>query len=173
MPRNKNRIRPADDLTIRTRTEADEVLRQRNEAIQKIEALDIEYKTEAEELKAKYNKAKLPFEEERNSLQNAIAVFVNELLPQISPAKSIKLNHGTIGARRSTKISIKGKETEGYTFDKVIELNLTDYIKTIRKINKSALHTAPPATLKLIGAKRIIKDEIFIDPPESLVDTTE
>jgi len=173
MARNKNRIRPADDLAIRTRAEADEALRLRNEAIQKIEALDNEFKAAVEALKAKYNKEKLPFEEERNNIQNAIAVFVNDILPQIAPAKSLKLNHGTIGARRNTKISIRGKDSEGYTYDKVIELNLTEYIKTTRKVNKSALHKAPEVTLKLIDAKKVIKDEIFIDPPEGLVDTTE
>ncbi len=114
--------------------------------------------------KDKAGKASTPLLARRKELENAVATYATLNRAEIFQGrKSLDLAFGTIGYRVSTKIVQVAKVTKEITLAKLKEYGLTDGIRVKEDINKDAAATWPDERLALVGLKRRVSDDFFIE----------
>lgn len=111
-----------------------------------------------------------PLLERRKELENAVATFASlNKAALFRDRKSLDLGFGTIGYRLSTRITQVSKVTVEMTLARMKELGLLDGIRLKEEVNKDAALGWTDAQLELVGLKRRVSDDFYIDTrPEDI-----
>jgi len=158
------RIHSSDALSILTWEQADELLLEINQVNRELERIEGLYQNRVEKAKTDYREKKAPYEENKNQLINSVEVFFRHQLSTLKRARSPKLNHGTIGVRKSSMLRLPRNAVA-----KLKDLERSDLIRVKESPNKEAIRLESEDFLKELGAKVQVKEEFFIEPPDGLV----
>jgi phage host-nuclease inhibitor protein Gam len=77
--------------------------------------------------------------------------------------RSVEIDFGTIGYRRSKEIKPKPRWTFTMVLQRLKELGFTMAIRNTEKVNKDELHGWPDDRLDLVGARRVEKDNFWYE----------
>lgn len=77
--------------------------------------------------------------------------------------RSIELDHGTIGFRRSTELGTQPKWTWAMVLGQLKTLAMVDGIRTKEEVDKTALAQWPDERLTLVGVRRVEKDVFYYE----------
>lgn len=150
--------------------DADAMVRRVGDYDREIARIEADATAEVEALKAAAATQAGAVKEKRDQLINSLKAFATSVRCQDFQGQSRELNHGVIGWRKSTSISI----TKG-TLDKIKDLYsplLRKQCITIKEsVSKDALAKLDEDKLKSIGAKRRHKETFFVEPAE--IDTAD
>lgn len=107
-----------------------------------------------------------PLQKEIDYFEKGLAAFAEMNREDIfKTKKSIELNFGVLGYRKSTKITVSRK----FTLDLLKKLGLTEAIKVKETPNKDILADYPDETLKKVKAKRVSEDKFWYEVKEEEV----
>lgn len=143
-----------------------------NEALFEIARRRIELRridADAEEainaIKDEANKKAAPLQQEIAFYESGLTAYAEMSRDDLfKDKKSVELNFGLIGYRKSTKISVTK-----HTLDLLKKEGLIDAIKVKETPNKDILADYPDETLKKIKAKRVIDDKFWYEVKEEEV----
>jgi len=141
-----------------------------DEYIRKIGDLQKDIRKAEDEAKDKIDKAKADLAEAAKTLQEKIKLYARSLevfaetnKDRFKKQKSITLNFGTLGWRKSTSISIK-KTTLELIKKAFSPIKAKIYIRTKETVDKEALARLTDEQLVQVGARRIVMDAFFVEP---------
>lgn len=83
--------------------------------------------------------------------------------------RSVELDFGTLGYRRSKEIRPKPKHTLAMVLHRLKELGFNMAIRNKASVNKEELHGWPDERLDLVGARRVEKDEFWFEINEQKI----
>lgn len=131
----------------------------------KMTKMDIEAQEKINKVRAEVEAKAKPMLQEIEPLQNGILAFAeynkNELF---KTKKTIDLNFGQIGFRKSTKISIKNS-----TLGLLQHFHFTKAINIKKSVDKEALSKWTDTKLDKVNAKRITEDSFWYEVKEEEV----
>jgi phage host-nuclease inhibitor protein Gam len=105
-----------------------------------------------------------PMQDRRKELEAALATFGNLRKPELfKDKKSLELNFGIIGFRKSTSLRTKAKTTWAAVLERLKELGLTTGIRTKEEVDKDVLRAWPEERLEAVGVRRDERDEFYVE----------
>jgi len=164
MPRQ--RIKPQNSTpVIRTWQQADEAVRKVGDLQCRIKSIDAVYKSNLDIIKAEHAGQVAEIRETMDRLVRGLKEFAlaNEGDGEFKNKRSCKLNFGTIGWRKSTKISISKKTLE---LIKSIckKSEIIRLVRTKETVDKTALAKLTDEELARVRARRKVTDEFYVEP---------
>ncbi len=156
------RTRVTKPLMIGSWKEADEVLEKLAELERVIVSSDLQLNRAIDELKSR-NVAYLQGTiEMKATLEKELCLFCDLHREDFGSAKSRQLNHGTVGYRRSTSISLTRSVSEVVSAlrSKGLERFVLHKEDTV---DKKQMHVLSDEQLMEVGAQRKSKDVFFVD----------
>lgn len=163
----KKRSKPEVDVTkVTSLSEADALLHRIADlraALRKEEAdADIAVNEIKERLKASCQ----PLLDEINALEKSLAVYSEYNKEELfKDKKTIELTFGLFGFRQSTAISVRKS-----TLEKIKEHCLTEAIRIKETPNKDIMAEWSEEKLALVDARRVVKDQFWIETKENDVE---
>jgi phage host-nuclease inhibitor protein Gam len=145
--------------------EADEALRQIGEAQRAIEAAEHTMQEAIDLAKEAAAAASLPYRELIRSLEPRLNVFCDLRREDMGARKSIELNYGVLGYRKSTKVVLpRGAAKVAEIINKLRGRGMTDCIITpAARIDKDALKKYPPNDIIDVGASLDVQDTFWYE----------
>lgn len=115
-------------------------------------------------LKAEAAAAAKPLGARRKELEAALATFAQLNKSELfGRRKSRELAFGVIGFRRSTKLVTRPRLTLALVLEKLREYGFREAIRTRESVDKEAMRDWPDERLELVGMRRKVADEFFIE----------
>jgi phage host-nuclease inhibitor protein Gam len=165
MGKATSRRKPDNLKPVKTMQEVDDALFQIAQYRIKLKKIDAEAEAQINIIKENAAREAEPIKAEIEKLENGIFAFAEFNKDDLfSKKKSVELNFGLLGYRKSTKISIKKT-----TLEKLKAAGLLDAIIVRESPNKEVLATYPDETLKAVDAKRITEDNFWYEVKETAV----
>jgi phage host-nuclease inhibitor protein Gam len=162
MARRKVTLDPA--IQILTTNDADAVLAELAQLGRDIDEIEGKLNADIDTLKRKAAAEAAPLQARMGLLENALAVFgLAKKAELFSTVRSVALNHGTIGFRRSTAIKPQSKWTWEMVLGKLKELGMRDGIRPKEEVNRDALAEWPDKRLNMVGCRRDEKDTFYYE----------
>ena len=126
-----------------------------------IETLEADMNREINDAKAKAEKLGNPLKTAISVLEAQIKAFVEENKDDME-GRSKEMNFGTVGFRKSTRISYSTKKTDEI-LEKLKKYNMLNCINVKESINKEALILYPVKEINKVGAKKIEEDNFYYE----------
>lgn len=166
MPKTK-RIKPKTKMApVRNLEEANQALLEIARRRLELKRIDADAEEAINNIKEEANAKAKPLQEEIAFYEGGLAAFAEMSKHEIfSKKKSIELNFGIMGYRKSTKVSISRK----HTLRLLKEHGLTEAIKIKETPNKDVLADYPEDTLKKVKARRVSEDNFWYEVKEEEV----
>ena len=174
MPRESNRIKSDNKLiAVKGWKHADELLRQIADAQLAIQDAEAEAAETINNAKASMAVVTKPLHEQIKTLTLSLEVFAAHNRHDFEGRKTRTLNFGDLGWRLSTSIRIK-KDATLELIKQVFKRRAKRFIHVAETPDKEALAKLTDEELAAVKARRIVKDDFFVEPkiPEA-VDYTE
>ncbi len=159
------RVKPQKIIHMRDLGDVDNALLRIAQLKLGLKRIDADAEEAINGIKEQAAKQAKPLLEEIEKLENGIFAFSEYSKDQIfQKKKTVELNFGFIGYRKSTKISVKKS-----TLDKLKEMGLSEAIIVKESPNKEILATFSDAILKQVDARRIIEEKFWYEVKEEEV----
>lgn len=163
----KTRVKPMNLVPIADLGQADAALREIAELKRRLGAREAQLNEAIDQLKAEAAAAAAPDQARLKSLEGGLQAFSeynrDTLFPQ---KKSVELNHGLLGYRKTTALKTAGKTTWAMVLAKLKELEFFGGIRAKEEVNKEELLTWPSERLDLVGARRESQDVFWYEVKE-------
>ncbi len=170
MPKKSNRVKSDNKLIAVTGwRHADELLRQIGDAQLAIQAQEAEAAGIINKTKEHLAEAAKPLHEQIKILTLRLEVFAAHSRHDFEGKKSKDLTFGTLGWRLSKSIRIK-KDATLELIKQVFKRRAKRFIHVTEKPDKEALAKLTDEELATVKARRIVKDDFFVEPkiPEAV-----
>jgi len=163
MPKKKRvKVDASILLSIPSWDHADQYVRHVGELKTKIAAAEQNATKQMEGIKAALAKTVKPLQEEIYLVSKSLGDFCEAHKGEFVKARSKKLNHGTVGWRKSTFITVT-KKTLGLIKD-VFGRKAAAYIHVKETPDKEALAKLTDEELAGVSARRRVTDDFFVEP---------
>ena len=165
MAKQSKRVKPQGVTVVTSLQDVDQVLLQIAQLRLQLKRIDADAAEEINKIKEQAHRQAEPIKARIAALESSITVFAEMNKPQLfDKKKSIELNFGIIGYRKSTKIRVKKT-----TLEKLKALGLQDAIIVKESPNKEVLATYPDDTLKKVDAKRVVDENFWYEVKEEAI----
>lgn len=167
MPKTKKRFKPTTKMAaVRNLDEANEALLEIARRRIELRRIDADAEDAINAIKEEANEKASPIQKEIEHFEKGLAAYAEMSRDDIfTEKKSIELNFGIMGYRKSTRISVSRK----HTLDLLKKHGLTEAIKVKETPNKDVLADYPEETLKKVKAKRVSDDKFWYEVKEEEV----
>ncbi len=170
MPKKSNRVKSDNKLiTVTGWRHADKLLRQIGDAQLAIQAQEAEATSIINQTKEHLAAAAKPLHEQIKTLTLSLEMFATHSRHDFEGKKTKSLNFGDLGWRMSTSISVSTKYTLKL-IKQVFKRRAKQYIHVKEAPDKEALAKLKDEKLAAVKARRIVKDDFFVEPkiPEAV-----
>lgn len=167
MASKTKRFKPTTKMApVRNLDEANEALLEIARRRIELRRIDADAEDAINNIKEEANEKAAPLQKEINYFEAGLAAYAEMSRDELfKDKKSVELNFGLMGYRKSTRISVSRK----YTLDLLKKHGLTDAIKVKETPNKDILADYPDETLKKVKAKRVSDDKFWYEVKEEEV----
>ncbi len=149
--------------------EADLVLRRIAELNNIVKKIEADADEEINRIKEAAKKEAEGILDEIEALEHSLAIFSEYNKEELfKDKKTIELTFGLFGFRQSTSISIKKD-----TLELLKQHGFKEAIKIKESVNKEIMRDWSDEKLKLVNAKRVVKDSFWVEVKENPVDLKE
>lgn len=164
------RVKPQNIQPIRSIEEANDALREVGELKRITTDIENRLNDDIAALKASAAEEAAPHNTRRTSLENGLLAFAEIKKNEIfSDRRSLKLDYGELGYRRSTELgTIKGF-TWKVVLGKLKELAFREAIRTKEEPDKDIMSQWPDERLALVGVERREKDAFWFEIDEAKI----
>ena len=146
--------------------QADEALRKLAEITREQALIEQGLNAQIDQLKAAAKLQLEPLTASRKRLEDALAVFgtlkKDELFGE-QRGRSVELNFGILGFRRSTSLRLLAKHTWAQVLKRIQDLGFTEGVRTKLEVDREALRGWPGERLESVGVKIETADEFFVE----------
>ena len=141
--------------------EVDDALRQIGENTRDIANYQSAHDEHVAELKKEAAKRALPLQERTAMLEMAIREYTDAHRADMGNTKSLRLNHGVVSYRKSTKVSLpRGLDKLAAIISRMRDRGMLECIRqSPPEIDKEALKKYSTEEVEAVGGKLVIKDE--------------
>lgn len=170
MPKKSNRVKSDNILiTVTGWRHADDLLRQIGDAQLAIQAQEAEAASLINKTKGHLAEASKPLHEQIKVLTLSLEAFATHSRHDFEGKKSKDLTFGSLGWRMSKSISVSTKYTL-QLIKQVFKGRAKRYIHVKETPDKEALAKLKDEKLAAVKARRIVKDDFFVEPklPEAV-----
>ncbi len=109
-----------------------------------------------------------PLQVQMNALENGLLAYAEINKDELFDKKrSVDLDFGSIGYRRSREVKPLPKHTLAMVLDKIKTLNMTEAIRTRESVDKDVLRNWPEERLATVSARIVEKDTFWLEPDET------
>jgi phage host-nuclease inhibitor protein Gam len=130
----------------------------------KLTGIETDMNTAIDAAKAAAGQASAPLLARRADLENAVATWATLNKAELfMDRKSIDLGFGVVGFRQATKLRQVPRVTVAMTLERLRELGFLDGIRVKEEVNKEVAAGWPASKLELVGLKRHITDDFYIE----------
>ena len=153
-------------LIIADLSQADEALRQLAEITREQALIEQGMNEQIDTLKAAAKQQLEPLTASRKRLEDALGIFgtlKKEELFGEQRGRSLELNFGVLGFRRSTSLRLLAKHTWAQVLGRLQSLGFADGIRTKLEVDREALRGWPGERLESVGVKLETVDEFFVE----------
>jgi len=165
MAQKKKRVKSDSKLIpVKDWDHADRMVKEVGEHHAAIESLQIKAQEEIDKIKEDLKDAVEPIQEEAKTLASSLKAFCVTHKRQFIQARSKKLNFGKVGFHKSTSIRIKKDTTLELIKSVYSRRRAKQYILVSESVSKDALARLTDEQLAEVGARRIVKDDFFVEP---------
>ncbi len=164
---NKKRYKPTTKMAaVRSLEEANEALLQIAQRRIELRRIDADAEDAINAIKEEANKKAAPIQKEIDHYEKGLTAYVEMSREDIfTDKKSVELNFGIIGYRKSTRISISRKDT----LDLLKKFKMFDAIKVKETPNKDILADYSDEQLEKVKASRVSDDKFWYEVKEEEV----
>jgi len=153
------RMRSEDQVL--TWKQVDELLMRAGELQRNLDEVNEQMTARIAAIKEEHKRLTAGVQEELDKVLKSLEVFAEKNQDGFRGKRSRKLNHGTIGWRRSAQLKLTKKPKE------VIELlrkkGMDDCVKVSERVDKTKLREYPEETLEQVGATVVQLDVFFVE----------
>ncbi len=111
-----------------------------------------------------------PLKERRKILESALGVFGESRKGELfKDKKSLELQFGVLGFRKSTKVLTQSKTTLAMVLERLKEFGFQDAITTKESVNKETLRGWPEERLATVGMRRVVSDDFYLELKQEAV----
>jgi phage host-nuclease inhibitor protein Gam len=154
-------------LVFRNWDEVNQALKELGEIDRSVTRIEADMNRKINEIKADAERDAASHIDRREKLEKNIQEFTEAFSDEFKTSKSKKFLYGTVGFRKSSKITLKNVKA---IIEALKQNRMTDCLITTEKINKDELAKYDDAAIEKIGAKRKAKDEFFFEISVERVD---
>lgn len=169
MPKKSKRVKSDNKLiTVTGWAHADELLRHMADAQLAIQAAEADAAKSIADAKARLAIAAKPLHEQIKALTLSLEVFATHSRCDFEGKKSKDLTFGVLGWRLSKSITVKKDTLE--LIKQVFKRRAKQFIHVKETPDKEALAKLKDEELAAVKARRIVKDDFFVEPklPEAV-----
>ncbi|WP_028314691.1 host-nuclease inhibitor Gam family protein [Desulfatibacillum aliphaticivorans] len=160
---NKNSLYPVRDLK-----EANEALREIAAIKREIEAVNANMNDRIDQAKADAEVAAAPWQTKMEAIENGLLAYAEMNKDSLFAKKrSVDLDFGSIGFRRSKEVKAQPKKTLASILEKLKSLGFSEGIRVKETVNKDVLRDWPEERLAMVDARIVEKDTFWIEPDET------
>lgn len=161
------RQKPKNVFLIRDVDGVNQALAELGEIKRRIDGIETEMNEKIDQAKMEAGALCAPLQARREALESGVLAFAEYNREELfQKKKSLKLDFGSIGYRKSTSIKTLAKTTWAMVLGRIKELKFTEAIRTKEDVNREVLQTWPDERLVLVGAKRVEEDTFWIELKE-------
>lgn len=143
--------------------EADKYLQTIGDLQLKINQAEHTAKDIIDEAKAELAEQVTPLQEQMNRFTRSLEAFAVNHMEDFKSARSRKLSFGSLGWRKSTSISVKKNTLE--LIKKIFSGQKANSLVRIKEtVDKEALAKLTDEQLTSVKARRVVKDDFFVEP---------
>jgi len=156
------RVKPQNLVKLSNLSEIDDALFEIAQLRTKLKLIDAEAEEQINKIKERAAKQAESIKNRIEQLANGIFAYAEYNKDELfEKKKTIELNFGFIGYRKSTKISVKKT-----TVEKLKEMGMLEHIIVKESPNKETLAQLPDEILKQVDAKRVVEDNFWYEVKE-------
>lgn len=161
------RQKPKNVFLIRDVEGVNQALAELGEIKRRIDGIETEMNEKIDQAKMEAGALCAPLQARREALESGVLAFAEYNREELfQKKKSLELDFGSIGYRKSTSIKTLAKTTWAMVLGRIKELKFTEAIRTKEDVNREVLQTWPDERLVLVGAKRVEEDTFWIELKE-------
>lgn len=150
-------------------------LNEANEALREMAALKRDLESVNADMNDRIDQAKLDAEVKAAPIQTRMKAIENGLLAYAEMNKddlfkkkrSVDLDFGKIGYRRSKEVKAQPKKTLASILEKLKSLGFSEGIRVKESVNKDVLRDWPEERLAMVDARIVEKDTFWLEPDET------
>ncbi len=161
------KVKPQSDIIpVESFDQVDDLLHKIGSLADQIDKINIDNSAKIEQLKAEAKLEIEPLQLELDQLAESIKAFCVSNKKTFGTRQSMTLNHGKVGWRKSTVISIKTKNDTTLKLIKSLfkPALIKDCIITKESVSKDALAKLSDDQLAQVEAKRVPKNPFYVEP---------
>jgi len=174
MPAKTTRKKPTQTPQLETIEDVERVLKLIHTATGVVDKAEQKSQERINEIKEKTKAINKPLVDQIKQQESQVFNFLSANKKTLfAKTRSLKLATGTVGFRRSTKITTLTKKIKWA--DVLIELKVKNLKMAIRgkeTVNKEELHRLDDDTLESVGCKRDLNDDPYYEFPNDLAEPT-
>ena len=154
----------AAKLIIKDIQQAEAVLAEMSAIGRKLSLIEGAMNEEIDDAKARAQQEGASLIVRYNELEKAVKAFGTLNKSRLfSEKRSLELAFGTISFRQSTRITLQNRVTEEMVLQALRELGLSEGIRTMEELDRTAMADWPDSKLETVGMKRRTVDTISVD----------
>ncbi|MBF0165654.1 MAG: host-nuclease inhibitor Gam family protein [Magnetococcales bacterium] len=167
------RVKPAPVLVIADLPQADVVLGEMAMLQRALDIVETDMNRTIEAAKRSAEAFASPRQTRLRELERALTVFAETRYQELfGTGKSVTLNWGTFGYRRSSELKPRAKLTWAIVLEKIKSLGIVELLRTRTEVNREAMRDWTDERLELVGVERVRKDVFWYETKkEELVAT--
>lgn len=154
-------------LVFRSWDEVNQALKELGDIDRNVTRIEADMNRKINEIKADAERDAATHLDRKAKLEKNIQEFTESYSEEFKTSKSKKFLYGTVGFRKSSKITLKNVKA---IIEALKQNRMSDCIITTEKINKDELAKYEDAALEKVGAKRKAKDDFFYEISNERVD---
>lgn len=169
------RVKPQNLQPIRSKEEANDAIKEIGELKRVLIEVENKMNDDIATRKAAAATEAAPHRSRLEALENGIYAFADIKKEELFTDKqrSLKLDFGTIGYRRSSEISLKKSFTWKAVLAKLKELAFKEAIRIKEEPDKDIMTSWPPERLALVGCEKKNKDTFWYEVDEVKLATSQ
>lgn len=164
------RCKPKNVYPIKDLKVANAALAEVLELKRKIDEVQLKMNEQIDRIKAETEVEVAPLQTRIKGIENGLAAFADLKKEELfSEKRTVEMDFGQMGFRKSSEVKTKPKVTWGMVLGKLKDLSLTAAIRTKETVNKEELGQWPDERLETVGARRVKKDTFWYEVDEEVV----
>lgn len=154
-------------LVFRNWDEVNQALKEVADIDRKVTRIEADMNNKINDIKADAERAATSLLERKKILETNIKEYTESYADEFKVTKSKKFMYGTVGFRKTSKITMKNIKA---IIEALKQNKMLDCITVTEKINKEELEKYDDASLEKIGVKRNVKDRFFYELSEERIE---
>lgn len=163
-----SRRKPRNLFPVKDLAAANAALGEMGQLQRSIEAVQHRMNQTIDQAKAEAEAEAAPLQSRLEALENGLQAFAEYNKDELFKGrKTVKLDFGLLGYRKSTKLATLAKITWAMVLEKLLELGFAEAIRTKEEVNREVVKGWPEERQALVGCRTVEEDEFWVEADQT------